>query len=76
MKAPTSTASGAPRSPFPSTFTWGAAAAAYQIEGAWNVDGRAPSIWDVFSQQSGRGFEITTATSPAITIPAGNGMWR
>ena len=57
MKAPTSTASGAHGSPFPSTFTWGAAAAAYQIEGAWNVDGRAPSIWDVFSQQSGRVFE-------------------
>jgi beta-glucosidase len=32
--------------PFPSTFTWGAAASAYQIEGAARVDGRGPSIWD------------------------------
>jgi len=43
--------------PFPKDFTWGAAAAAYQIEGAWNVDGRGPSIWDVFSQQPGKVFE-------------------
>ena len=43
--------------PFPKDFTWGAAAAAYQIEGAWNVDGRGPSVWDVFSHQPGKIFE-------------------
>jgi beta-glucosidase len=43
--------------PFPKNFTWGAAAAAYQIEGAWDVEGRAPSVWDVFSQQPGKIFE-------------------
>src|SRR5690348_3860758 len=43
--------------PFPKTFTWGAAAAAYQIEGAWDADGRAPSVWDVFSHQPGKTFE-------------------
>lgn len=32
---------------FPKDFLWGAATAAPQIEGAWNVDGRTPSIWDV-----------------------------
>jgi len=32
---------------FPENFLWGAATAAPQIEGAWNVDGRTPSIWDV-----------------------------
>ena len=32
---------------FPKNFMWGAASAAAQIEGAWNVDGRTPSIWDV-----------------------------
>ncbi|WP_221030333.1 GH1 family beta-glucosidase [Actomonas aquatica] len=42
---------------FPSEFTWGAAAAAYQIEGAWNVDGRGPSVWDTFSQTAGKVFE-------------------
>ncbi|HYD85081.1 MAG TPA: family 1 glycosylhydrolase, partial [Opitutus sp.] len=42
---------------FPKSFTWGAAAAAYQIEGAWNEDGKGPSIWDVFSQQPGKVFE-------------------
>ena len=43
--------------PFPKNFVWGAAAAAYQIEGAWDVDGRGPSVWDVFSQQPGKIFE-------------------
>ena len=42
---------------FSKDFTWGAAAAAYQIEGAWNTDGRAPSVWDVFSHQPGRIFD-------------------
>jgi len=42
---------------FSHNFTWGAAAAAYQIEGAWNEDGRGPSVWDVFSQTPGRIFE-------------------
>ena len=35
------------RSVFPKDFLWGAATAAPQIEGAWNEDGRTPSIWDV-----------------------------
>ncbi len=32
---------------FPKEFLWGSATAAPQIEGAWNEDGRTPSIWDV-----------------------------
>lgn len=32
---------------------WGAATAAYQVEGAWNMGGRSPSIWDTFSQVPG-----------------------
>ena len=39
---------------FPAHFTWGAATAAYQIEGAANVDGRGLSIWDTFSRQPGK----------------------
>lgn len=42
---------------FPEKFTWGAAAAAYQIEGAATIDGRHPSIWDVFTHQPGKIFE-------------------
>lgn len=39
---------------FPPNFTWGAATAAYQIEGAWDEDGRSPSIWDTFVRRPGK----------------------
>ncbi|TRY58872.1 hypothetical protein DNTS_027462 [Danionella cerebrum] len=45
---------------FPNDFAWGAATAAYQIEGGWNVDGRGPSIWDTFCHATGRVFEDQT----------------
>ena len=38
---------------FPEGFLWGAATAAYQIEGAAATDGRTPSIWDTFSETPG-----------------------
>ncbi|MFF2201903.1 GH1 family beta-glucosidase [Streptomyces sp. NPDC058145] len=39
---------------FPPGFVWGAATAAYQVEGAAAEDGRTPSIWDTFSHTPGR----------------------
>lgn len=39
---------------FPSDFLWGTATASYQVEGAANVDGRGPSVWDTFSHTPGR----------------------
>lgn len=39
---------------FPENFSWGVATAAYQIEGAFNEDGRTPSIWDTFSKIPGK----------------------
>jgi len=42
------------RTAFPPGFAWGAATAAYQIEGAAGEDGRTPSIWDTFSHTPGK----------------------
>jgi len=39
---------------FPAGFVWGAATAAYQIEGAVALDGRTASIWDTFSHTPGK----------------------
>ncbi len=39
---------------FGSEFTWGISTAAYQIEGAYNADGKGLSIWDVFTNTKGK----------------------
>lgn len=56
-ESPESQQQTAPRAPspaFPKNFWWGAATAAYQLEGAAAEDGRKPSIWDTFSHTKGK----------------------
>ena len=36
---------------FPENFLWGAASASAQVEGAWDADGRTPSIWDIATKK-------------------------
>jgi beta-glucosidase len=45
-------------------FMWGVANAAQQNEGAYNIDGRGLSIWDVFSRRSGK---IKGNTNPSVS---------
>jgi beta-glucosidase len=70
---------------FPKDFVWGASTASYQIEGAWQADGRGESIWDRFSHTPGRVLNDDTgdnacdhyhrygedvALLPALNLPA------
>jgi beta-glucosidase len=56
MTAPSQTAPDRRHAPpeFPAGFRWGAATAAFQVEGALDADGRTPSVWDTFTAVPGR----------------------
>ena len=45
---------------FPTDFTWGAATASYQIEGAHYADGKGPSVWDHLCRWPGKVFNGDT----------------
>ncbi len=45
---------------FPKDFLWGSASAAYQVEGAWNEDGKGVSIWDTFVREPNKTYKNTT----------------
>lgn len=44
---------------FPKDFLWGSASAAYQVEGAWQEDGKGISVWDEFVRIPGKTFKGT-----------------
>lgn len=48
---------------FPKNFTWGAAAASYQIEGAAREEGKGLSVWDMMCEQPGRIWEGHTGNT-------------
>lgn len=48
---------------FPDHFVWGAATSAYQIEGAWDEDGKGFSVWDMFVRQEGKIWEGNTGNT-------------
>ena len=45
---------------FPEGFLWGSASAAYQVEGAWQEDGKGITNWDEFVRIPGKTFKATT----------------
>jgi beta-glucosidase len=50
---------------FPSTFIWGSATAAAQIEGAAHLDGKEDSIWDAFARVPGA---VANGETPEVAV--------
>ena len=60
---------------FPKDFLWGSASAAYQVEGAWNEDGKGPSNWDEFVRIPGHSRQLPEIR-PWITTTDIRKMWH
>jgi beta-glucosidase len=54
MSATATRAPGSGSRRLPDGFYWGVATSAYQVEGAWNEDGKGESIWDRFAHTPGK----------------------
>jgi len=46
---------------FPKNFKWGLATSSFQVEGAWNENGKAESIWDKYSHNSSNIIDASNA---------------
>ncbi len=56
---------------FRENFLWGGAVAANQLEGAWNIDGKGPSIADMCTNGNHKNPKrITTAIEPTTLYPS------
>ena len=60
---------------FSKDFLWGGAVAAHQLEGAWDVDGRGPSVSDVMTGGSNKvARRITDGVVPGENYPNHKGI--
>ena len=60
---------------FPAGFVWGLGTASYQIEGAYNEDGRGASIWDTFTGANTVGMPGSACAEAPCPINVEGGMF-